>query len=365
MFLQVLLFFVALIFLYYGICIFLESMQIDNLHSKAVFISGCDSGFGYLLAIKCAQNGLPTFAGCLTEHGMKGIEEVAKKTAGKLIPVKIDVTNEESVQSAVRFVEENLNPNLKLWALVNNAGLLGTCGYDDWCTLQEYGKHLDVNTLGVIRVTHAFMPLLKQSRGRIIAITSICGRLALPGFGPYSVSKFATEAYINILRQEVREFGIHCSILEPGRFRTGLMDRDIMTNHINRAWNRLDNTRKAEYGGEAFKKLYCDRWCEFSYDYASPSLNLVVDSYYHAITSNFPRYRYSIGFDSVFLFLLLIPIKIRDFCICDFHYFITGWPPKLIASKCNLINIYIVLKDTVIGWFGKKTKGNETILNNS
>uniref|UniRef100_A0A0R3RNY2 D-beta-hydroxybutyrate dehydrogenase, mitochondrial n=1 Tax=Elaeophora elaphi TaxID=1147741 RepID=A0A0R3RNY2_9BILA len=142
-----------------------------------------------------------------------------------------------------------------LWALVNNAGSFGVYGYDDWCTVQDYVKDLDVNTLGVIRLTHAFMPLLKESRGRLVAITSICGRLALPGIGPYTVSKFATEAYLNILRQEVREFGIHCAILEPGRFRTTLMDKKAMTDRINHAWNGLDSTRKAEYGGEAFKEL--------------------------------------------------------------------------------------------------------------
>ncbi|VBB33934.1 unnamed protein product [Acanthocheilonema viteae] len=256
MFLQVVLFLAALVFLYYGIRNFLESIQITDLNTKAVFISGCDSGFGYLLAIKCAQNGLSTFAGCLTEHGMKTIEEMAQKTTGRLIPVQIDVTNEESVQNAVRFVQENLNSKLKFWALVNNAGSLGVHGYDDWCTVEDYAKDLNVNTLGVIRVTHAFMPLLKQSRGRVVAITSVCGRLALPGIGPYTVSKFATEAYINILRQEVREFGIHCAILEPGRFQTSLMDKKALIDRINRAWNRLDNTRKAEYGGEAFKELY-------------------------------------------------------------------------------------------------------------
>ncbi|KAL3985015.1 short chain dehydrogenase family protein [Acanthocheilonema viteae] len=365
MFLQVVLFLAALVFLYYGIRNFLESIQITDLNTKAVFISGCDSGFGYLLAIKCAQNGLSTFAGCLTEHGMKTIEEMAQKTTGRLIPVQIDVTNEESVQNAVRFVQENLNSKLKFWALVNNAGSLGVHGYDDWCTVEDYAKDLNVNTLGVIRVTHAFMPLLKQSRGRVVAITSVCGRLALPGIGPYTVSKFATEAYINILRQEVREFGIHCAILEPGRFQTSLMDKKALIDRINRAWNRLDNTRKAEYGGEAFKELYCDRWCEFLHDGASLSVNLVVDSYYHAITSNFPRYRYYIGLDSVFLLLLLVPIKIRDFLICDFYSSITGWPPKVITSTFNLFNSYLMLKNTIINWCGKKITRNEIISNHS
>ncbi|VDK87833.1 unnamed protein product [Onchocerca ochengi] len=295
---------------------------------------------------------------------MKAIEKIAKNTVGKLIPVHIDVTDEKSVQNAVGFVQENLDSKLKLWALVNNAGSFGIYGYDEWCTVKEYAKNLDVNTLGVIRVTHAFIPLLKQSCGRLITITSICGRLALPGTGPYTVSKFATEAYINILRQELRPFGIHCAILEPGRFRTNLMDKEAMTARINHVWNRLDNARKAEYGGEAFKELYCDRSCEFFYDGASPLLDSVVDSYYHAITSSFPRFRYRLGLDSVYLLLLLIPIRIRDFLVCDFYYSITGWPPKMFTSTLNLINSNSVLKDTIIDWFVKKIKGNEMTVDN-
>ncbi|VDK84051.1 unnamed protein product [Litomosoides sigmodontis] len=361
MFLQVLLFIGALIFLYFGIRNFLESFQITDLHNRAVFISGCDSGFGHLLAIKCAQNGLPTFAGCLTKHGMEAIEEACKNTIGKLIPIEIDVTNEESVRNAARCVEEKLDSKLKLWTLVNNAGSLGVYGYDDWCTVEEYHKDLDVNTLGVIRVTHAFMPMLKQSRGRVIAITSVCGRLALPGMGPYTVSKFATEAYINILRQEVRQFGIHCSIVEPGRFRTALLDGKAISDRISRAWNRLDNERKNEYGGEAFRELYCNRWRKFLDDSASPSLNLVVDSYYHAITSTFPRFRYCIGLDSIFLLILLVPIKLRDFLVCDFTYFITGWPPRVVTSGFNSIKAFLPSKDAIIDWCGKKIKRNKTI----
>ncbi|KAM3717670.1 3beta-hydroxysteroid dehydrogenase [Dirofilaria immitis] len=354
MLLQLLFLFIILVCFYYCLWNFLESIQISNLHTRAVFITGCDSGFGYFLAIKCANNGLPTFAGCLTEQGMKAIEEIAKNTVGKLIPIPIDVTDEKSVRNAVRLVQDNLESKLKLWALVNNAGILGIYGYDDWCTVEEYSKDLDVNTLGVIRVTHAFMPLLKQSRGRVITITSICGRLPLPGIGPYTVSKFATEAYINILRQESREFGIHCAILEPGRFKTNLMDKEAMTNRISHAWNRLDNARKAEYGGEAFKELYCYRLREFFFTDASSSLNSVVDSYYHAITSSFPRFRYQLGLDTIFVLLLLIPIRIRDFLICDFYYHITGWPPKVITSTLNLINSDTMLKNTIIECYYNK-----------
>ena len=83
--------------------------------------------------------------------------------------------------------------------MVNNAGILGL-GMTDWLTTVDYQRCLDVNTLGVIRCTEAFKPLVKQSHGRIVTVTSQAGRNASVSFGPYTVSKFATEGYMDTVR---------------------------------------------------------------------------------------------------------------------------------------------------------------------
>lgn len=99
----------------------------------------------------------------------------------------------------------------------------------------------------------------------------------------------------------------------------------------------------------------CDRTCEFFHDGASTSLNLVVDSYYHAITTNFPRYRYYVGIDSIYLLLLLLPTYIQDFVTCDVFSFVTGWPPKVTTSGFNLVKSYTMLKDTAIDWCTRRS----------
>ncbi len=89
-----------------------------------------------------------------------------------------------------------------LWGLVNNAGAMLNNGPDDWLCVDDYRKTLDVNALGVVRVTHAFRPLVKKGikRGRIVTAASIAGRLPFAAAGPYTVSKFAVNAYCDVLR---------------------------------------------------------------------------------------------------------------------------------------------------------------------
>lgn len=89
----------------------LEKLTVTGLNDKHVFISGCDSGFGQLLALKLVENGIPTFAGCLTEKGKADLEKQAKFSRGHLWTVPLDVTNDKSVEDAGEFVKQHLNGN--------------------------------------------------------------------------------------------------------------------------------------------------------------------------------------------------------------------------------------------------------------
>lgn len=87
-----------------------------------------------------------------------------------------------------------------LWGVVNNAGIAGPVGPDDWLTPEDYLDVFHVNAMGAIRVCQAFKPQLKKSRGRIVNITSVCSRVAPQNAGPYGVAKYATEAYSDVIR---------------------------------------------------------------------------------------------------------------------------------------------------------------------
>uniref|UniRef100_A0A914V7B0 Uncharacterized protein n=1 Tax=Plectus sambesii TaxID=2011161 RepID=A0A914V7B0_9BILA len=164
--------------------------------------------------------------------------------------VPVDVTNQESVDKAVERVTKELGSTGKLWAIVNNAGVFATYGPDDWLKSSEYEEALGVNTLGVIRVSQAFRSLLKKSKGRVVTIASVAGRLAVSTCGPYSVSKFAVVAYMDVIRNELRPFGVTCHVLEPGIFRTTLIEEKAYEKRLNFSFNRCSDAVKNEYGRE-------------------------------------------------------------------------------------------------------------------
>lgn len=295
----------------------LEAISIANLQSKSVFITGCDSGFGNWLALKLLRNGVKVFAGCFTGKGEEELQKQASSLSGHLETVSLDVTKQDSVDSALQFVSEKLGGE-GLWGLVNNAGILGNFGNDDFLTVEDYQKTLDVNTLGVIRVTQAFKSLIKKSRGRIVTVASVCGRVPGPGNAPYTVSKFAVEAYCDAIRQELHPYKVDVAILEPGFFKTNLTDPEAAAKTLRKLWDRAAPEIRKEYGStyiDQYLKVFQVRLEQM----ASSRTDFVVDAYYHALTSRFPRKRYWVGYDSMFF---LIPASMLPTCLQDllFHF---------------------------------------------
>lgn len=137
--------------------------------------------------------------------------------------VRMDVTDPESIARARRDVEQRLGA-VPLGGLVNNAGVPAV-GPLELIPLADVRAVLEVNVMGAIAVTQAFLPLLKAARGRIVNISSVAGRLALPFMAPYAASKFALEAISDGLRREVRPFGVRVIVVEPGSFRTRIWDK--------------------------------------------------------------------------------------------------------------------------------------------
>ncbi|KAH7722563.1 CBN-DHS-20 protein [Aphelenchoides avenae] len=300
---------------YYVLRYLRELIALSGLSKRAVFITGADTGFGHLLALKCAENGLPTFAGCLTREGVDRLKEKARGLRGSLHTIQVDVRDEESVRSATKYVEENLTNGQYLWAIVNNAGILSICP-DAWSDVEEYRRTANVNLYGVIRVTHAFLPTLKRSKGRIITCSSVSGRYSVAAVAPYCVSKYGVEAYMDSIRREYRPFGIRCSILAPGSFRTGLISHDFVKNSVEGAWSKLSHEVREEYG-EQYKENMISELFETVACGGTDRVDYVVDNYYHAITARFPRNRYACGWDALFIHVPIsfLPTELQDFVV--------------------------------------------------
>ena len=129
----------------------------------------------------------------------------------------LDVTDATHIQAAAAGVDE-------LHALVNNAGIAIAMPLE-FVPLDELRHQLEVNLVGQVAVTQAFLPALRRARGRIVFVGSIAGKSALPFLGPYAASKHALEAVADSLRLELRPWGIGVSIVEPGSIKTPIWAR--------------------------------------------------------------------------------------------------------------------------------------------
>lgn len=280
----------------------------DNKGDKYVYITGCDTGFGNLLAKHLDKLGFCVIAGCYTE---KGEDELKKSTSDRLTTIQLDVTNSESVARAAAFIKTLVGQKY-LWAVVNNAGVGTPSGPNDWLTIEDHKSMIAVNLLGVIDVTLSVLPLIRKARGRVVNIASIFGRVS-PFGGPYSVSKFGVEAFNDSLRINMAHFGIKVCCIEPGFFKTAITDMVTLRKSLNKLWERLPQDVKEEYGTHFFEEALemCDQQMS---KLADGDLMKVVNSMEHAVSAVHPRTRYTVGWDAKFLWLPLsyMPSWISD-----------------------------------------------------
>ncbi|XP_054043191.1 retinol dehydrogenase 16-like isoform X1 [Rissa tridactyla] len=172
-----------------------ERQTVPGLPEKYVLITGCDSGFGNLLAQQLEARGLRVLAACLTEAGAARLRAAASP---RLQTVLLDVTSSQSVAAAAAWVRERVGDR-GLWGLVNNAGIAIPTAPNEWLTKDDFVKVLDVNLVGLIEVTLSLLPLIRRARGRVVNVASVMGRLASFG-GGYCISKFGVEAFSDTLR---------------------------------------------------------------------------------------------------------------------------------------------------------------------
>ena len=176
-----------------------------------VLITGCSTGIGRATAERLAKGGLTVYA---TARRVESIEDL--KAAG-CRTLALDVTDEESMRTAVAAVEQAEGA---VGALVNNAGY-SQSGAVETIPMDELRRQFETNVFGLVRMCQLVLPgMRKTGRGRIVNISSMGGKVVFPGGGAYHGTKFAVEAISDALRFEVRGFGVHVSIIEPGLIKT-------------------------------------------------------------------------------------------------------------------------------------------------
>jgi NAD(P)-dependent dehydrogenase (short-subunit alcohol dehydrogenase family) len=256
---------------------------------RTALVTGASSGIGAACAARLAATGWHVFAGVRNAgDGPTGTEEIL-----------LDVTNAGQISAAAERIGE-------LEALVNNAGIAISMPLE-FIPLDELRRQLEVNVVGQVAVTQAFLPHLRRSRGRIVLVGSIAGRSALPFLGAYAASKHALEALADTLRVELRPFEIDVSLVEPGTIRTPIWEKsaELAGGLANGAQPQL-----GELYGEriaAFGRVAAERGAK------GGSVEAVVDAVENALTRGRPRTRRLVGRDAkIRSGIERLPDRLRD-----------------------------------------------------
>jgi NAD(P)-dependent dehydrogenase (short-subunit alcohol dehydrogenase family) len=195
---------------------------------RSVLVTGASSGIGRSTVQFLAERDCRVYGTVRNEEAAAKLREIANVT-----PLRCDVTKSDEIADAVRAVTASGHG---LYGLVNNAGL-GELGMLSTWTDEELLRMFDVNVFGPFRMTNAFLPLLLESKGRIVNIGSQGGMLSKNYYGPYTMTKHATESYTEALRAELEPYGVLASVVQPGGIATniGAASRDGTVARFRRA----------------------------------------------------------------------------------------------------------------------------------
>ena len=204
--------------------------------SKTILITGASSGFGKLTVLALQSSGHQVIATMRDIAGRNQSTAQELSVAGA-IPVELDVTNDESVDTAFTHALKKVE---RIDVIVNNAGV-GVTGHQEAFTVDDFMTLFDINVFGVQRVLRAAIPHLRANQsGVIINVSSLLGRFTIPYYGPYNASKWALEALTENYRTELSQFGIEVCLVEPGGFATDFLSKLIPPG---------DSSRNEHYAG--------------------------------------------------------------------------------------------------------------------
>lgn len=264
---------------------------------EAVLVTGCDSGFGLDIVKALAERTEATvFAGYVTDAGRTELEGLGERVK----PLRLDVTKQEEVADAFQALSQS---GKTLWGVVNNAGI-GCYGYAEAISMERFEQNLNVNVLGSIRVTRLALPLLRKSQGRLVTMGSVGGRMGVAFGSAYVPTKAAQGAFQDCVRQEVYRFGVRCSLVEPGFFRTGMLHRAAEIG--KQASAPPTNGKKHECPVEAAYGSYADRMKRTEgavlaveqLNGGEQGVERVTNAVLDALTTVCPRTHYLVGVDA-------------------------------------------------------------------
>lgn len=266
----------------------------------AVLITGAAGGIGSATARRLDTLGFHVFAGVRKSSDGKRLQ---REISTQITPVMLDITDDASIVQAAEAISKMVG-HAGLVGLVNNAGFIVE-GPIELIPMDEVRKQFEVNVIGQIAVTRAFLPLLRQGHGRIINIGAASGRITFPYLGILSASKTALESFTDALRSELQPWRLSVSIIEPLGMQTQIFEKAGAS--AKQARQQIP---------EHLQQLYAPALTAIGKALANQRLDspdLVVNAITHALSSPHPKTRYLVGRGAFVIALLrLLPDRIRD-----------------------------------------------------
>ncbi|MFN6517661.1 MAG: SDR family oxidoreductase [Nostoc sp. CreGUA01] len=277
-------------------------MVVGN-YQGTVLITGASTGIGQACALLLDRLGFSVFAGVRQDIDAQTLQQ---KASSRLIPIFLDVTDAESIASVVDRLTNTVG-DVGILGLVNNAGI-AVPGPLELLPVAEFQHQMNVNVTGQLAVTQAFLGLLRQGRGRIVNMGSIAGRSPTPFLGAYNASKFALEALTDVMRMELKPWGISVSIIEPGSIATPIWNKSLTQAEIGQ--DSLSESALNLYG-QAMNTVRQKMQLIAS---RGISADIVAQAVVHALTAKQPKTRYLIGQDAKIQAVLkhILPDRLHD-----------------------------------------------------
>ncbi|MEX2015803.1 MAG: SDR family oxidoreductase [Candidatus Hydrogenedentales bacterium] len=267
-----------------------------------VVVTGASTGIGAAIAAGLDKLGMRVFAGVRKDADG---DRLCAQASERLTPLLLDVVNPDQIAAAAERVEAELG-GVPLRGLVNNAGITVN-GPLEFLPLADLRRQLEVNVVGQVAVTQAFIPRLRRDRGRIVITGSTSGFFTPPMLGPYCMSKHAMEAFADALRLELRPWNIHVALLQPGAIKSDIWDKGVR-----------DSQHFVASAPPQLRELYAtmiEKTVQLARHAAETAVSpdVVVDATVHALTSPRPRDRYLVGKNArVEKIIAKLPWRMRD-----------------------------------------------------
>ncbi len=269
---------------------------------EIVIVTGASSGIGVATARELAGRGFHVLAGVRRDQDADAIR------GSNLEPVILDITNPDHVQALILRLQQDPKGRL-IRALVNNAGI-GINAPVEIFAMEEWRRLFEINLFGHVAMIQALLPALLRSKGRVVNISSVGGKVAMATYGPYAATKFALEAMSDALRREVEPLGVKVIVVEPGAVSSEMLSRVAVTSE--RVISGMNPEQRGRYA-TLMRSVISQAQAAIPKALPAEAAGRAIAD---AITTKRPRTRYTLGREAALLpVFTILPDRILDWML--------------------------------------------------